>query len=183
MAEISRRTLFNRALLVSALGGGALLGLTRPIRHRVAVPPPPAPAALVDALARQQRLLAGYDRALAARAAHPALPGLRADIVAHGAALRAALERYPGWRLARVEPAGGDSTTRARPTPTSTSAPGGVPALAATVPALAAASRAGAAAASRACLNWPGAGSDAAEVATLLASIAACLSSHAQVLA
>ena len=92
MAEITRRTLLNRALLASALGGGALLGLTRPIRHRVAVFPPAPPAALTAALDRQQRLLAGYDLVLAGQPARPvALTALRADVAAHGSALRAVL--------------------------------------------------------------------------------------------
>src|ERR1700712_3093658 len=100
MADISRRTLLNRAVLAAALGGGALLGLTRPIKHKIALPPPPPPVALTDALARQRRLLTGYDRTLASRPAHPGLAGLRADVAAHGNALGAVLQRYPGWRLA-----------------------------------------------------------------------------------
>ena len=100
MAHISRRTLLNRALLVSALGGGALLGLTRPVKRKVATPPPPPPVELTAALARQRRLLASYDQALANKPALPGLAGLRADVAAHGNALRAVLQRYPGWRLA-----------------------------------------------------------------------------------
>src|SRR3954465_15628145 len=100
MAHISRRTLLNRALLCTALGGGALLGLTRPVRHQVATPPPPPPAALTAMLARQRQLLASYDRVLASQRTHPGLAGLRADVAAHGTALQEVLQRYPGWRLA-----------------------------------------------------------------------------------
>jgi hypothetical protein len=167
MAEITRRTLFNRALLASALGGGALLGLTRPIRHRTAVPPPAAPAALRAALDRQQRLLAGYDLLLARPPVRPVeLAGLRADIAAHGSALRAVLERYPGWRLAQ-----------ASPSPASSS-----PAPPDTVSALASATKATAAATAKACLDWPAGEANAGQVLPLLASIAACLSTHVQVL-
>lgn len=170
MAEITRRTLLNRALLVSALGGGALLGLTRPVRHKVAVPPPAPPVALTAALDRQQRLLAGYELVLADRPARPvALTALRADVAAHGDALRAVLERYPGWRLAQSTP--------------SPAAPSGSTAPPGTVPALASATRTAAAATAKACLAWPAGDANAAQVVPLLGSIAACLSTHLQVLA
>lgn len=185
MADISRRTLLNRALLVSALGGGALLGLTRPVKRKVATPPPPPPVALTAALARQRRLLASYDQALASPPAHPALAGLRADVAAHGNALRAVLQHYPGWRLSVSS-----SVPRASSAPRASALPGvsAVPGASSSsapgsgIPALAAASRAAAAAASRACLDWPAAEAHAAEAVPLLGSIAACLSSHAQVL-
>ncbi|MDQ1721381.1 MAG: hypothetical protein QOI26_1115 [Pseudonocardiales bacterium] len=186
MAEISRRTLFNRALLLGAVGAGALLGLTRPVHHRSAAPPAPPPAELVAALDRQRQLLAGYDRILAGRNAVPGpagLAGLRSDVAAHGEALRALLERYPGWRLSpgraataadsAPSPAGGTAASRQ---PTDSDVP-------ATVPALAAASKAGAAAAAANCLAWPATDSNAALVVPLLASISASLSSHLQVLA
>lgn len=165
MADISRRALLSRALLGTALGAGALLGLTRPVRHKVAVPPPPPPAALTAALARQRQLLAGYDRVLAGQRAQD-FAGLRADIAAHGTALHEVLQRYPGWRLA--------VTASASPTPT--------PVAADSVPALAEASRAAAAATTTACLQWPATEAHAAEVVPLLGSIAACLTSHLQVL-
>jgi hypothetical protein len=170
MAAISRRTLLRRALLGSALGGGALLGLTRPVKHKVAVPPPPPPVALTAALARQRHLLAEYDQALASQPAHPGLAGLRADVAAHGNALRAVLQHYPGWRL------GTSSTVPGSATPRSTAAP------VITIAALAAASRAAAAATTQACLDWPATEAQASEVVPLLGSIAACLASHAQVL-
>ena len=170
MADISRRTLVSRALLVSALGGGAVLGLTRPIKHKVAPPPPPPPAALTAALARQRQLLARYDRALASQLAHPGLAGVRADVAAHGNALRALLQRYPGWRLST------STTAPASATPAATAGP--VPSLAD----LAAASSAASAAAARDCLQWPASEEHAGEVVPLLGSIAACLASHARVL-
>jgi hypothetical protein len=173
MAEISRRTLLSRALLGAALAGGGLLGLTRPIKHKVAVPPPPPPVALTAALARQRQLLDGYDQALASQPAHPGLAGLRADVAAHGNALRAVLQRYPGWRLS-------SSATPGSRAPGPTAAGTGIPA--GTIPALAAASRSAAVATSQACLDWPATEAHAGEVVPLLGSIAACLSSHARVL-
>lgn len=169
MADISRRALLSRALLGTALGAGALLGLTRPVRHKVAVPPPPPPAALTAALARQRQLLASYDRVLAGqRAQQPGLAGLRADIAAHGTALHEVLQRYPGWRLA---------VTASASQPAPSASPAAEP-----VAALAEASRAAAAATTSACLQWPATEPHAAEVVPLLGSIAACLTSHLQVL-
>jgi hypothetical protein len=195
MADISRRTLLSRALLVSALGGGALLGLTRPIKRKLATPPPPPPAALTAALARQRQLLSSYDQALASRLAHPGLVGLRADVAAHGNALRAVLQLYPGWRLAAPSAASGSSASGSSAPGGSASgssapgssasgspAPDGSAAPAVTLATLAAASRAAAAASTRACLDWPVTEAHAAQVLPLLGSIAACLSSHAQVL-
>ena len=169
----------SRALLGSALAGGALLGLTRPVRHKVAVPPPPPPAALTAALARQRQLLARYDQALASQPALPGLAGLRADVAAHGNALRALLQRYPGWRLST------SSSVRRAGTPGSTARPGGSGTPGSTadvVAALAAASRAASAAAAQACLDWPATEPEADEVVPLLGSIAASLASHAEVL-
>ena len=185
MADISRRTLLSRALLGSALAGGALLGLTRPIKHKVAVPPPPPPVALTAALARQRHLLDGYDLALASQPAHPGLAGLRADVAAHGNALRAVLQHYPGWRLSSSSTVPGSGVPGSRTTgssarPGTTTAPTGLPVD--TLPALAAASRSAAAATSQACLDWPATEAHAGEVVPLLGSIAACLSSHARVL-
>jgi hypothetical protein len=189
MAEISRRTLFNRALLASAVGAGALLGLTRPVHHRRAVPPAPPPAALVAALDRQQQLLAGYDRMLAGPKTVPGpagpagLGGLRADVAAHGDALRALLERYPGWRLSSRR-AAADAASASPPTVgTAANRQTGNPEVAGTVSAQAAASKAGAAAAAVSSLDWPGTDPNAPLVVPLLASISASLSSHLQVLA
>jgi hypothetical protein len=166
MAEISRRTLLSRAALLAGLAAGAGLGLTKGVRHKVAVPPPPAPAALTGALARQQALLAGYDSMAHHYGTRPALAALRSDVVAHGDALRALLELYPGWRLARAGSSG-----------PSASGPG-----ATSLAQLAAASTAGASALTAAALAWPATEQHALEVVPALASIAACLASHLQVL-
>ncbi|HEX8093751.1 hypothetical protein [Jatrophihabitans sp.] len=191
MADISRRTLLSRALLGSALAGGALLGLTRPIKHKVAVPPPPPPVALTAALARQRHLLDGYDLVLANQPAHPGLAGLRADVAAHGNALRAVLQHYPGWRLSTSSTVSGSRTPGSSVppgsrTPGSSLPPGttaaGTGSPVTTLPALAAASRSAAAATSQACLDWPATEAHAGEVVPLLGSIAACLTSHSRVL-
>src|SRR6185437_13534177 len=102
MSQISRRALFGRRLLVLSAGVGAGLGLQHRVHHRVAVPPPAPPAALTAALDRQRTLLAGYDQITDDQL--PARTGLRADLQAHGDALRALLELYPGWRLAQASP-------------------------------------------------------------------------------
>ncbi|HST46708.1 hypothetical protein [Jatrophihabitans sp.] len=177
MADISRRTLLNRALLGTALGGGALLGLTRRVHHQVATPPPPPPVALTAALARQRQLLASYDRVLVGERSHPGLAGLRADVAAHGTALHEVLQRYPGWRLAVTA-----STSRAVPAPGSSSSGPSSTAAADPIAALAEASRTAATATTAACLQWPDTEPHAAEVVPLLGSIAACLTSHVQVL-
>lgn len=177
MADISRRTLLNRALLGTALGGGALLGLTRHVRHRVASPPPPPPVALTAALARQRQLLASYDRVLTGQPTHPGLAGLRADVAAHGTALHEVLQRYPGWRLAVTA-----STSRAVPAPGSTAGSSAAGTAADPIATLAEASRSAATATTAACLSWPDTEPNAAEVVPLLGSIAACLTSHVQVL-
>ncbi len=182
MADITRRTLLHRALLVAALGGGALLGVTRPVRHKRASPPPPPPVALTATLAQQRQLLASYDRALALQRAHPGLAGLRADVAAHGTALREILQRYPGWRLSVTA-----SVPRTTASPGSTPPPGGAGSPTGSTSAdpiagLATMSTAAAHATSAACLAWPATETNAAEVVALLGSIAACLASHAEVL-
>jgi hypothetical protein len=177
MAEISRRTLLAA---LAGLAAGAGLGLAKGIRHKVAVPPPAPPAALTDALARQQRLLAGYDAVLSGHyAGWPALGSMRSDVVAHGDALRALLERYPGWRLA-------SATTSASPEPTgppagrTTAPPPSLSASGMTVDRLAVLTAADAKAVTGAALAWPATEQHAGEVVPTLGSIAACLASHAQ---
>jgi hypothetical protein len=165
MANISRRTLFSRTLLLAALGGGAAAGLTRSVHHKVAVPPTPPPAGLVAALDTQKRLLGGYDEALTASPGDATLTALRTDIAAHGDALNAALEGYPGWRYTRSLSA---PATAAKP-------------VAGSRAALAAASTTGADAIAKVCLAWP-TDTQAAQVVPLLGSIAACLTTHAGVL-
>jgi hypothetical protein len=171
MAEISRRALLSRTVLVAGVAVGAGLGLTRRVHHKVAVPPPAPPAALTDALARQQRLLADHDAVASGH--HPGRPtaaGLRSDVVAHGDALRALLELYPGWRLARA----GSSSSGAAPSPTATGM---------SVKQLAAATAGDARALTDAALAWPATEQHAVEVVPVLGSIAACLASQAQELA
>lgn len=173
MAEISRRTLFSGTLLVTAAAAGAALGLTRAVHHKVAVPPVPPPAALLAALGRQQSLLAGYQQLAAGAGPAPAsLGALRSDLVAHGAALRGLLERYPGWRLA--------GSSAASPSPPSVAGQASAPPT--TVPALALACRAAATSTSTACAQWPAGEPQAGQVVPVLGSIAACLSTHAEVL-
>ncbi len=116
MAEISRRRLLGGTLVVAGAAAGAVLGLSRPVHHKVATPPPAAPVGLVAALDRQRALLAGYDRLTnadqPAGAGRVELQALRADVIAHGDALRALLELYPGWRWAQLSaPADGGSSS------------------------------------------------------------------------
>jgi hypothetical protein len=176
MAEISRRTLLSRTVLVAGLAAGAGLGLTRRVHHKVAVPPPAPPAALTGALTRQQRLLADHDAVAKGHyAGWPAAAGMRSDVVAHGDALRALLELYPGWRLARAgsSASGAASSSGAAPSPTAGMS----------INQLAAATAADAGALTDAALAWPATEQHALEVVPVLGSIAACLASQAQELA
>ncbi|HEX4728290.1 MAG TPA: hypothetical protein VH298_10870 [Jatrophihabitans sp.] len=168
MSQISRRALFGRGLLVLSAGVGAALGLQHRVHHRIAVPPPAPPAELTAALDRQRSLLAGYDRITDDQL--PARAGLRKDLQAHGDALRALLELYPGWRLAQASPSPSSS-------PSGSSAPApSTPAL------LATASRGAAGALSSSCLHWPAGEAHAAQVVPMLGCMAACLDSHVEVL-
>jgi len=180
MATISRRALLATGALLGAAGVGIGAGFTAPVHHKVAAPPPPPPAALTAALAAQRQLLAGYDAALADGPA--VLPALRADVVEHSQAIQALLEDYPGWRLANDPSA----TARAaeaesapgRPTP---SQPAAAP-VAGTVAALITASKRLATSLAAAVVDWPASDTRAQQVTPVLGSIAACLSSHVQVL-
>lgn len=187
MAAITRRALLSRTLLVAAVGGGALAGLTRSVTHRVAAPPAAPPAVLTSALGRQQALLDGYDRVVAAGGGQTALlRGLQADVEQHGAALRALLERYPGWRLARADssaPRSGTATPSAATGSTATGSTAASPPVPATAAGLAAASTSAASALRSSALSWPTAEAHAAQVVPVLASISASLSTHVQVLA
>jgi hypothetical protein len=160
MVEISRRTLFGRAILSGGVLLGAGLGLSRTVHRKVPVPPPPPPATLLAALSAQRSLLSGYDSTAGAPA--PALPALRSDVAAHGAALQALLELYPGWRLAPTVAPG-------QPVPATTAA-------------LARASAALSSSLSATALGWPIGEPHADEVVPTLASISAALQTHAQVL-
>lgn len=183
MAAISRRTLLSRTVLGAGVVVGAGLGFSRHVQHKVAVPPPPPPAELTRALAGQEALLAGYQGLTSAPA------GLRADVDAHGTALRALLELYPGWRLAQQRPA---SSAAVSPSPTA-SASKAQPAQTAlpvqpvqpvqrTRAGLAQASAALAMALTAAAQGWPATEPNAITVVPTLASIAAALSTHAEVL-
>ncbi|HEX2903314.1 MAG TPA: hypothetical protein VHO01_07635 [Jatrophihabitans sp.] len=176
MPEISRRAVLSGAVLASGLAAGAGVGLLRPVQHKVATPPAPPPAALTQALSANRTLLAGYDRVPGAPA------GLRSDVVAHGQALQALLEFYPGWRWAgsgssaaassSSSPAGGTSAAQGRP---AADVPDSIAGLAAGSTRLA---RTLAAAA----VGWPADEAQAVHVVPVLASISASLSTHAAVL-
>jgi hypothetical protein len=170
MAPISRRTLLNRGLLVLAAAGGATLGVTKAVHHKIAVPPPAPPQALVSLLAGQQHLIKGYDATLASQPSNgTVLAALKSDLSAHSDAVRAVLESYPGWRYAQGIP----------PTPARSSPAGSVPR---TTAALATETRQLATVTSSACTRWPAAETNAAQVVPLLGSITACLGTHLMVL-
>ena len=180
MAEISRRGALGALVVCLAGAGGAALGLTRGIHHKVALPPPPPPQVLTDILQGEQRLLAGYDSALAATHL-AALPALRTDVAAHIDALHALLEFYPGWRLAQHDASISPSD---QPSTSSSISPdgGGQPPVAGSVPALAAATGSLRASAASACVDWHSADGHGDQAVPLLGSIAACLSTHLEVL-
>lgn len=184
MAEISRRGALGALVVCLAGAGGAALGLTRGIHHKVALPPPPPPQVLTDILQGEQRLLAGYDSAIAATQL-AALPALRTDVAAHIDALHALLEFYPGWRLAQHDASASTSAQPSASSSTSSSISpngGGQPPVAGSVPALAAATRALRASAASACVDWHPADGHGDQAVPLLGSIAACLSTHLEVL-
>lgn len=186
MTAITRRALLSRTLLLAAVGGGALVGLTRSVSHKVAVPPPRPPEALTSALSRQQALLEGYDRVLAAKVGSDVLTGLRADVSEHGAALRALLERYPGWRLSQAGTASATGTVTATGTAGATGTvtatlPEAAP-VPGTVAGLAAASTSAAKALRASAMDWAAGEAHAAQVVPVLGSISASLFTHAQVL-
>ncbi|HTZ43536.1 MAG TPA: DUF4439 domain-containing protein [Jatrophihabitans sp.] len=162
MAQISRRTLLGGSLLAAAAVAGAGLGVVGPVHHEVALPPAEPPAALTDALARQQQLLAAYE------SGQPEVgsisDSMRANVAAHGDALRALLELYPGWRLAQ---------RTASPGPTATSDP------AAGTGGLGAMCTRDAQLLRQAVLGWPAAEPRASQVLPVLASIEAALSTQA----
>ena len=95
-----------------------------------------------------------------------------ADVTAHGDALRALLEQYPGWRLARS----------GRRLDRSTS-PSSGPAVPTSVAELASELGRDVAGADRDRAAWPADEANAVTVVPTLASIAASLSTHVAVLA
>lgn len=183
---ISRRTLLSRSFLLvgAAVGGG--LGLTRTIHHKVAVPPPAPPAALVAALVAHRTLLAGYDALLDAgppSANAAKLTNLRGQVASQNDALAAALDRYPGWRL---HPSSGQPTVGGKASGPGTNAsavPTTVPADGAGVAGLLSATRSAARTLSVTCRDWPLGEPEAATVVPLLGSISASLSTQLVVLA
>lgn len=154
-----RRQVSRRAVLVSGLavlagaGGGVAAGIVRPLHPHH--PGKPAPTDLVDALASEHVLISRLEAKIGQDPALEAVfAGLHADHVAHATALEAALRNYQPAR-GPVLPAAGRSPTKQQQR-------------------AAEATNAAAAAKRAARLS----GTDA----TLLASIAACEASHAEVL-
>lgn len=147
----------RRALLGT---GGLLLAGGAGVAVGVLRPPDPrgrpgAPPWLVAAVEREQSLLAGVDSALAASGGDPTLGALRADHAAHAETLQAALAVYPAGGSPKSATVGGTPTrTELRAAEQTAAQAGSV--LSATL-----------------------SGADAA----LLASIAACEATHAELLA
>lgn len=165
------------SLVLAGAAGGAVLGVTRPVHHRIAVPPAPPPAALTLALTDHRALLDSYDAVSAAPGAPAAMAGLRGDIAAHVEALRAVLEVYPGWRYAQAA----GTTATAAVTPSASGSPTGTAAVT-TVAGLHAAVLTATTRVQGVCLGWPVDEPHANQVVPLLGSIAACLVTHAEVL-
>jgi len=155
---VSRRgLLLGGAAVVLAGGGGIAVGALRPLAHHQPTRRPPAD--LVAAVAAERALIGAIDATTGGNASvRTALHQIRADHVAHHAALQAAVDGYP------QSPAGAESSS-SRP----------VEAL--DVAGLRGAEqRASARATTRAARL-------AGKNATLLASIAACEATHAELFA
>jgi hypothetical protein len=136
-------------------GGGVTAGALQrlPVAHRE-----PPPAELVAALAAERSLIAGIDATTGGDASvRTALRLIRADHAAHLDALQAAARAYPGA--------------------SSSTSPSAPPATALTRAALRDAERAASTRAAAQAASLSGA------AATLLASIAACEATHAELLA
>jgi hypothetical protein len=163
-ARPSRRAFLLGGGLAVVVGAGAGVGVEFwRDRPKPAAPQQHAPAALLAALDAEHELLAALDASLpAAGAAAPALRQLRADHVAHARALAAAVD----------EAGGAPVRAKASASPTASPAP---------APRSVAELRQAESDASRRAAEHAGAlsGRDAA----LLASIAACEASHAELLA
>ncbi len=175
MADISRRTLITRAALGGALVAGAGVGFTREVDHKVASPPPPAPDRLVAARTELDALLGAYT---ALQSGQPA--SLLPDVTAQRDAVDALLQRYPGWRWATARQSDAASSaaptaaasTGSEPTPPVTTRAGQAQAITRALTQIRAT-----------CLGWPASEENAVEVVTVLASIAAGLSTQLAVLA
>ena len=168
--HLSRRTVLATGGAAVLVGGaaGTAVGV---LRHLPADSAPPAPAALVSALAAEEELLAAARSVLSATAgatpaARSALATIAQDHLAHQTALQAALAGY--------RPSGSSSATVVPGSPVPPSPSATRPAGPVTSPAglSAAEQRAASAGAARAAEL---SGRDA----TLLASIAACEATHA----
>lgn len=158
-AVLTRRSvLIGSGAVILAAGGGVAAGLLRPVHtYR----PPDPPRQLHDALRAEDQLIAGLDAALRARAAEDELLAqLRADHVEHRRAIEGAIGAITRW------PA--PSTSATTPAPERARAP-------ARSALLRAEQEAARTAAARAA-HLRGA------PATLLAAVAACEASHAELL-
>jgi hypothetical protein len=159
---LSRRTvLVSAGVLVLAGAGGVTAGMMAPVHHP-AVPAPPA--ALAVALAAEDALIAGIDAAAPEAATRQVLAQLRADHIAHQRVLTGMIGAATGHSYPPSPPATGSRALAPRPAPRDRAALHAAEQQAA---------RDGAARAAR--LR----GTQAA----LLASIAACETSHAELLA
>lgn len=86
---VTRRALLGSGLVILGGAAGTAVGLTRPLPVRT---PPVPPAALTDSVTREHRLIARLDSSIAAGNRDPRLRVVRADHVAHLAALQAAVQ-------------------------------------------------------------------------------------------
>jgi len=106
-AGLTRRALLGAGVVVVAGGVGAGIAAGQP-RHRPEEHRPSAPAELHAALDRELSLLAGLDAALHATPAPGApttvLRAARADHTAHATALRSAIVAYPAPAASNTSP-------------------------------------------------------------------------------
>ena len=94
---ITRRRMMATGAVVAAGAAGAVLGTIRPVRvTRTELAPPPA--ALTDALAREQAMIAALDAALRNDPSLRArITQIRDDHAAHAVALESAVGAYPAY--------------------------------------------------------------------------------------
>jgi hypothetical protein len=157
----ARRTVLGAVVLVAAAGGGAAVGLERPLRKPVLAPPAVPPAWLVAAIDREHQLIGALQSALASDPGTAAT--LNPVIDDHNAHLNALLA-LPG----APQPSAAPSAAASSPAAGSADAP--APSRAT----LAAAESAAAIAAAAQSAAQSGSS------AVLLASIAACEATHGQ---
>jgi hypothetical protein len=161
-------------VLLAATAAGLGLGVEKSVHHKVAQQPVPPPTALTAMLTIEQRLLDGYGRVAAVTADAAVLTALHGDIAAHLEAINALLERYPGWRLSQQAVRGASTVPPA--------APSG-PVAITTMTQLRTEVASAATTVSQSCLDWDATEQNSAQAVPVLGSIAACLKTHAQVLA